>query len=88
LDEILFKFFPYIYMWWCRYWPSHDPIFYASFPFSDCCTLYKGEGMRDFSIWVIHDWGVGIEELIKLEFVHELIGSSPVSGKDCGFFPF
>ena len=88
LDEILFEFFPYIYMWGHRYWSPHDPVFYASFPFSYCCTLYKGEGVRNFLIRVVHKWGVGVEKLVELELVHEFVSSCSISRKDHGFFPF
>ena len=64
LDEVLFEFFPYIDMRQGWYQSSHDPVFNTMFPFSYSCPLYKGEGMCDFSIGVIHDWGVGIEELV------------------------
>ena len=69
LDEILFEFFPYIDVWRGWYWSSHDPIFDASFPFSYGHSLYKSEGVCNLSVGVVHDWSVGIEELIQLEFV-------------------
>ena len=88
LDEILFEFFPYIYMWGCWYQPSHDPVFHTSFPFSYCCTLYKGEGVCNFSIGVIHEWGIQIEELVKFEFMHKLVGFCSVAREDRRFFSF
>jgi hypothetical protein len=44
--------------------------------------------MRDLSIWVVHEWGVGVKELIKLELVHELVGPCSISREDCRFFSF
>ena len=88
LDEVLFEFFPDIDMRGSRYGPSHDPVFYASFPFGYGTSLYKCECVRNLSIWVGHDWCGGVEELIKFEFVHELVGSCPISSERGGLFPF
>ena len=88
LNKVLLKFFPYIYVWGRWYWSSHDPVFYASFPFGYCRTLYEGEGMRDLLIWVIHEWGIRVEELVEFELVYKFVGSCSISGKDCRFFFF
>ena len=69
-------------MGWRWYWSPHDPVFYASFPFSHSCTLYKGEGVCDFLVRIVHDWGIGIEELIEFEFMHEFVSSSSIFRKD------
>ena len=88
LDEVLFKLVPDIYVGGCRYWPPHNLIFYAPFPFGDRSSLYEGEGVRNLSIGVRHDRGVRIKELIEFEFVHELVSSCSISGKDSGLFSF
>ena len=43
--------------------------------------------MGDFLPWVGHDRVRGIYELVKTEFVQELVGSMSVSVKNKGFFP-
>ena len=55
LDKILLELVPYIYVGRCRYWPSHDPIFYAAFPLGDSCSLYESEGVHDLSVRVGHN---------------------------------
>ena len=83
LDEVLFEFFPDIDVGRSRYGSSHDPIFYTLFPFGDGASLYKCECVRDFLIRVSHDWCGGVEKLIELEFVHELVGFCSISGEGC-----
>jgi hypothetical protein len=56
------------------------------FPFVNVWALYIGEGMGNFLPQVLHDGVCGIHELIKVEFVEELIGLLSVSVKGGGFF--
>ena len=85
LDEVLLKFFPHIYVGRGGYRSSHNPIFHASSPLGDCGSLDEGEGVCDFAVGIGHNVGVGVEELIEFEFMHELIGSCSVAGEDGGF---
>jgi hypothetical protein len=79
LDEILFEFLPHVHMGGSWYWPPHNPIFYAAFPFGNGSSLYEGKGVCDLSVGVGHDWGVRVKELVKFEFVHELVGSGSIT---------
>ena len=65
LDEVLLEFVPYVYVGRGQYRSSHDPIFDAMFPFGHRGSLYKGEGVCYFSVGVIHEWGIQIEELVE-----------------------
>ena len=85
LNKVLFKFLPDVNMGGSRYGPPHDPIFYASLPFGNGASLYEGKCMCHLSVWVGHDWCGGVEELVKFEFVHELVGSGSISS-ECGRF--
>ena len=86
LNEVLLELFPHIYVGRGRYRSSHNPIFHASFPLGDFGSLDEGEGVCDFAVGIGHNVGVGIEELIEFEFVHELVGSCSVAREDGGFF--
>ena len=51
-------------------------------------SLYEGKGVRNLPVRISHDWGIGIEELIEFEFMHEFVGFCSVSGEDGGLLAF
>ena len=88
LDKVLFELLPDIDVRWSWDRSSHDPVFCAAFPFRDGGSLYERERVCDLSIRVGHDWCGGVEELVELEFVHELVHLRSITGENGGFFPF
>ena len=87
LDEVFLEVFVDRFIWSRRGGNGQDPVLRTSFPFIDVWAAYMGEGMGDLLPWIHHDQVCGVYELVKTEFVKEVIGLLSVSVEDGGFFP-
>ena len=87
LDEFFFKIVIDCPVWSRRGGNGQDPVLRTLFPFVDVRATHVGEGVGDFLPWIHHDWVHSVHELIKVEFVKEMIGFLSVPVEDGGFFP-
>ena len=85
LDKFFLKVFIDHFVWSRRSGNGQNPVLRASFPFVDVWAVHVCQGMSDLLPWVRHDRVCGVYELVKAEFVEEMVGLLSVSVEDKGF---